>query len=338
MVTAPAIGVQNSAYSFTWPGGEALAEAIASSVYSRIVRDLPARAKYTPLDMADVFEAYHSELKASDRDHKTITRYWEVITSYRKWLNGRQPDVASAKEFLAYLRCKGYRPASVLLYYHSLKLFLEFLGLELKLKLRKERRLPPYYDRSDIESLIAQAEKGLYHEIEAQKRRNKALVLILAYSGLRRSELLNLTVADCDFNHYVIRVRKGKGRKDRVIPMAERIIVPLREQCAEKTAQEKVFDHLNARSVYRIITSLAKACALDGVHPHSLRHFFATQLVERGASLRDIQMLLGHESLETTAIYLDVCAQNLRGAIDLLDRPARLVATRHEVANLLGQL
>ena len=64
-----------------------------------------------------------------------------------------------------------------------------------------------------------------------------------------------------------------------------------------------MFENLNARSIYRVITSLAKACGLSGFHPHSFRHYFATQLVELGASLRDIQLLLGHESLETTAIY-----------------------------------
>ena len=269
--------------------------------------------------MADPFEAYRKELIQSDRDPKTIVRYWQVVSSYQTWLGDRQPDIATAKEFLAYLRDEGYRPRSVRLYYHALRLFLQFLGQILKLRLRKERTLPPYYSRGDIETLIAQAEKGLYHQTEAQKQRNKCLVLVLAYTGLRKSELLNLAVSDLDFNHYIIRVRKGKGRKDRVIPMAERIIVPLRQQCAGKTAHEKVFNSLNARSVYRIVTSLARASGLPSFHPHSARHYFGTQLVERGASLRDVQELMGHQSLDTTSVYLDVTAKHLRKTIDLLD-------------------
>lgn len=102
--------------------------------------------------------------------------------------------------------------------------------------------------------------------------------------------------------------------------MAERIIIPLRNQCAGKVAQERVFPGLSDASVWRIVTSLARTCGLEGFHPHSLRHYFATQLLERGANLRDVQMLLGHESLETTSVYLDVTAQNLQACIGLLDQ------------------
>jgi len=270
--------------------------------------------------MANPFETYYKELNQSDRDPKTIARYWQVITKYQQWLGNRQPDVATAKEFLAHLRDKGYRPKSILLYYHALRLFLEFIGQPLKLKLRKPKVLPPYYDRGDVEGLIAQAGKGLYHQTEKQKQRNKTLILTLAYTGMRRSEILRLLIGDIDFNRYTILIRQGKGGKDRVIPMASRIVIPLRNQCAGKLAQDRVFDGLNDASVWRIITSLARAYHLEGFHPHSLRHFFATQLVEKGANLRDVEMLLGHESLETTSIYLDISAQNLRACVDLLDR------------------
>jgi integrase/recombinase XerD len=266
------------------------------------------------------FEAYHRELTQSDRDPKTIERYWQVITSYQKWLEDRQPNVATAKEFLAHLRDKGYRPKSILLYYHALRLFLEFIGQPLKLKLRKPKVLPPYYDRGDVEALIAQAEEGLYHQTEKQKQRNKALILTLAYTGMRRGELLKLLVGDVDFNRRTILIRQGKGARDRAIPMAERIVIPLRNQCAGKVAQERVFDGLNGASVWRIVTSLAKAGSLEAFHPHSLRHYFATQLLERGANLRDVQMLLGHESLETTSVYLDVTAQNLKACVRLLEQ------------------
>ncbi len=136
---------------------------------------------------------------------------------------------------------------------------------------------------------------------------------------MRRSEILRLLVDDIDFNRRTILVRLGEGDKDRVIPMAQRIVIALRNQCAGKLAQEKVFDGLNDASVWRIVTSLARACHLGGFHTHSLRYFFATQLVEKGANLRDVQMLLGHESLETTSVYLDIAAQNLRTCVDLLD-------------------
>ena len=97
--------------------------------------------------MVDPFELYHTELAQSDRDPKTIERYWQIITSYRQWLGDRQPDIASAKEYIAYLRDQGYAQCSLLLYYHVLRLLFSFLGQSLKLKLQKPRILPTYHDR-----------------------------------------------------------------------------------------------------------------------------------------------------------------------------------------------
>jgi integrase/recombinase XerD len=265
------------------------------------------------------FGQYHDDLFNRDLAPKTKMRYWQVVITYRKWLGDRSPDIAAAKEFLAWLSTRGYRPRSILLYYHALRLFFDFLGQPFKLKLRKPKELPPYHDQSDVERLIVQAERGLRGQKPWQKQRNKILILTLAYTGLRKGELLNLTVSDIDFARRLILVRQGKGRKDRVIPMSERIIVPLRQLCNCKAAGSKVFDGLNARSVYRIVTSLAKACSLDGFHPHSLRHFFATQLVEKGANLRAVQELLGHADLTTTAVYLDVSPRHLRETVALLD-------------------
>ena len=296
-------------------------EAIAKSVSFQLVHSLPNGTRYNCLEMADPFELYHKELLQSDRDPKTIARYWQIVTSYRKWLGNREPDVASAKEYIAYLRDKGYKAKSLLLYYHALRLFLEFIGQSLKLKLRKPEVLPSYYERGDFEALVRQAEIGLYHQTREHRRRNKNLILVLGYTGLRKSELLNLTVGDLDFNQRRILVKQGKGQRDRVIPMAERIVVPLREQCAGKAAHQKVFDGLNGRSVYRIIASLAKACGLEGFHPHSLRHYFATRLVETGVDLRSVQLLLGHKDLSTTAIYLDIAPRRLQTCVDALDRP-----------------
>jgi integrase/recombinase XerD len=292
---------------------------MAQKIAFSLVHSLPIGTCYNRFDMPDVFELYHIELTQSDRDPKTVERYWQVVTAYRRWLGDRQPDIASAKEYIAHLRDRGYAPKSLLLYYHALRLFFEFINMPLKMKLRKPEALPSYHDRGDFEALVRQAERGLYHQTGQQRRRNKNLILVLGYTGMRKSELLNLTVNDIDFNNRRILVRQGKGKKDRVIPIADRIAIPLRERCADKAGREKVFDGLNSRSVYRIITSLASAAGLENFHPHSLRHWFGTQLVERGVDLPSVQKLLGHQSLETTAIYVDVVAKHLQSAINALD-------------------
>ena len=110
--------------------------------------------------ISDIFSAYCNHLFNCDLDPKTQLRYWQIITSYQKWLSARLSGVSSAKEFLASPRTKGYRPRSILLYHHALRLFNGFLGQSLKLKIRKPRELPPYCDKGDIEALIAQAERG----------------------------------------------------------------------------------------------------------------------------------------------------------------------------------
>jgi len=122
--------------------------------------------------MTDVFSAYRKHLDICDLDPKTKARYWGVVNSFRRWLVNRRPDATTAKEYLAYLRSKDYRPRSVLLYYHALRLFLSFRGIQFKLKLRKPRELPPYHSQEEIEALIAQAEIGLHGQKPWHKERN----------------------------------------------------------------------------------------------------------------------------------------------------------------------
>lgn len=281
----------------------------------------PPQLPDTGIEMASLLKSYEHELSLSDRDAKTIMRYLEVVRKFDGWLKGRAVSIGNAKEFISYLRDQGYAPSSVRLYYHVLRQFLAFAGIKLNLKIRKPKVLHKYIDKADVEMIVAQAEKGLYHQPLANRKRNKALVLVLAYTGLRRSELLNLRVADVDVNRRTITVKQGKGQKDRSIPMADRIVLPLMEQCTNKTDSDKVFGGLNERSLYRVVTGLARACGIDGFHPHSFRHYFATQLVEKGANLRAVQELLGHASLETTAVYLDVSQKHLVEAINRLDMP-----------------
>lgn len=129
----------------------------------------------------------------------------------------------------------------MLLYYHALRLFLSFRGILFKVKLRKPRELPPYHSQAEIEALIAQADTGLYHQKQWYKESNKALILTFCYTGIRKQELLNLRVSDINFERRLLFVKQGKGRKDRMIPLAERIMAPLQSQCDGKTTSEFVY-------------------------------------------------------------------------------------------------
>ena len=92
--------------------------------------------------VTDPFLTYQIELQLRDLDPKTRLRYGQVTSFYQRWLHGKEVSPQSAKKFLAYLRQQGYRPASIALYYTALKLFLNFLHMELHVKLRKPQTLP----------------------------------------------------------------------------------------------------------------------------------------------------------------------------------------------------
>lgn len=130
-------------------------------------------------------------------------------------------------------------------------------------------------------------------------------------------EVLGLRVGDLDFRRRTIRA-VGKGEKQRVIPMSQRLFLPLWDMCQGKRVSDRLF-HVSPRRLYEAVAKLAKAVGLEGFHPHSLRHSFATRLLEKGANVREVQELLGHSSLETTAVYLTVSNAHLRRAIDLLE-------------------
>lgn len=277
-----------------------------------------------PMDM-DTWEAYRRYLGELDLATGTRHLYWRQALAFRGWLGDADPRPEAAASFLADLRGRGYQAATIGNYYAAFRVLFGFLGLPLKLRLRRPRRLPPYWDTGDIERLLAQAERGLPGQSPEVRRRNTAALLTLTFAGLRRGELLGLRVADLDFRRRTIRVT-GKGDRERVIPMAARLVGPLWEQARGLKAGDRVFP-LGERHFYSIVVRLARAAGLEGFHPHSCRHAFATRLLERGANVRQVQELLGHQNLETTAVYLGVSNTHLKAAIGLLDGDSNAKAT-----------
>ena len=272
--------------------------------------------------MADPFQDYENELELRDLDPKTRVRYGQVTRSYQRWLDGRDVSPVTAKEFLAYLRRLGYLPASISLYYTCLRMFLDFLGLKFQLKIRKPQVLPPVYDPGDMERLLEEAARGLPRQSEQVRRRNHDVIAILMDTGLRIGELVELRVGDVDFNQGVLVVRHAKGQKQRAIPLTARASVAFGSQAQGKGARQRVIGGVNRRNLYKAIVTLARRIGLDGVHPHSLRHYFGTQLAERGVRLEAIQDLMGHADPSTTRVYVAVTGRALREAISALERPA----------------
>jgi len=267
------------------------------------------------------FHGYFTDLQTRDLSPSTVAKYTQCLKSYQEWLGDREPTPDTASLFLAHLRQEPLALASIKLYYHALKPFLKYLGYaDFSLKFRKEYRLPSYHSKSEVNALL-ETIQGRCDNWEKLKTRDYLMILMLAHTGMRRGELSRLTVRHVNFHANSILVVQGKGGKDRVIPISETLRQPLQDYIKSNRLKPKnrLFE-LSKHRIYSIVTHYARIADIYDFHPHSLRHYFATRLLELGASLKAIQELLGHSSIETTAIYLDLIPKHLESAIQLLDK------------------
>jgi len=256
---------------------------------------------------------YTTKLRLSDLSQSTISRYISCLRIFADFLITDPVNEYNARRFIAYLREKNYNQHSIQIYYFALKPFLAELGIDLKIRFKRRRRLPQYYSVDDVKQILA-AVAARSDNWSALKQRDQLIIFTLAYTGLRRAELLFLKPGDVDLSNKVLRVI-GKGDKERVIPISAALLPLLTAWLP--SCKLRVFP-LSARRVNTLVANYAQASGCRHFHPHSFRHFFATQLCEHGVNLRIIQELLGHADISTTAIYLDVIPRHLQSAVDTL--------------------
>jgi integrase/recombinase XerD len=189
---------------------------------------------------------------------------------------------------------------------------------------RLPRRLPVYLTREEVDRLFAAPDQAT-----PAGRRDHAILVTLAYTGVRLSELVGLNTIDIDFPRAQIRVF-GKGRKERLVPLNDRVAAALHAMLDDPErkpapGEKAVFLNLKGRRLTgRAVEDIVKANALRAglpqrnISPHKLRHTFATLLHGKDVDLIDIQALMGHASLASTQIYTHTNAGRLRGAIERL--------------------
>jgi site-specific recombinase XerD len=187
------------------------------------------------------------------------------------------------------------------------------------------RRLP---------TVLSVQEVGRMIDVAARCPRDKALLMTTYGAGLRVSEAVALKAQDIDSPRMLIHVRLGKGKKDRMVKLSAALLTALREawrsrpQGAGKTRADCLFpgrrnpaQPIDRMTAFRIVTRAAKRAGITRrVGPHTLRHSHATHLLEAGADLHTIQLLLGHAHLKTTTLYLHLSQAALNAAPNLLDR------------------
>lgn len=229
---------------------------------------------------------------------------------------------ADVRDFLGALLRYGYEKRSAARKLSTVKSFLRFLVRKGTLPAnpatavkgpRLEQRLPGFLSQYQVREAL---------EIKGNDEvvvRERAILETLYGSGLRAAELVGLNVADVDFVAETIRVR-GKGGKERIVPLGRAEKQALDEWLARRSHKQAmpVFtnnhgNRLTTRSIQNIVRkALSRVADATATNPHSLRHAFATHLLERGADLRAVQELLGHASLSTTQIYSHVTVERLK--------------------------
>lgn len=260
---------------------------------------------------------------------RTREAYIRAVRKLAKYL-GRAPDTATAEElrnFQLHLVDQGVSPITLNATITGLKFFFEVtVGHgEVMAKMQPvhvPRTLPVILSREEVGRLIAAA-GNLKHQT----------ALAVAYgAGLRASEVTALKVGDIDSERMTLRIEQGKGRKDRYAMLSPVLLERLRVWWKMARAQGKMFDggwlfpglnpieSLSTRQLNRAIHAAADAAQIDKrVSLHTLRHSFATHLLEQKVDIRVIQVLLGHKKLDTTALYVQVATDVLREVVSPLD-------------------
>lgn len=261
---------------------------------------------------------------------KTQTAYIRAVRRFTAYL-GRPPDTATVEDlrnFQLYLVDHGISPTTLNATITALKFFCEITLGHPELMARMQavhlpRTLPVVLSREEVARLIAAA-ANLKHQT----------ALSLAYgTGLRASEVVALKVGDIDSKRMTLRVEQGKGSKDRYAMLSPVLLERLRVWWRVAHAQGKMLEGgwlfpglnpvepLSTRQLNRAAHMAADAAHIDKrVSMHTLRHSFATHLLEQKVDIRVIQVLLGHKKLETTATYVQVATDVLREVISPLEQ------------------
>jgi integrase/recombinase XerD len=186
---------------------------------------------------------------------------------------------------------------------------------------KKAHRLPTILSQEEVVQLI-DAARGSFH---------RTILMTLYATGVRNAELTHLKVSDVDSQRMVIHVQGGKGRRDRDVLLSPKLLEELRQHWHRLRRKPSVWlfpgNHhhsggqpIDTKTVWHACHEAAKRAGLKKrVHPHTLRHCFATHLLEAGADLRTIQILLGHGDLKETAIYLHLSQRHLHATASPLD-------------------
>jgi len=296
-------------------------------------KQIPLAEQCSEADIAIIDRFADALWMENGLSENTLAAYRRDLYGFAAWLAGRQAALAEAGAvellpFLAgqYRNGRALRSNARLL--SSLRRFYRYLVREGRRKddptaniesPKLDRPLPYTLSEAEVEALLAVADTSA-----AIGLRDRAMLELLYASGLRVSELVSLDADQVNLSHGVVRVL-GKGNKERLVPVGDEAVSWLQRYCQEARPQllrgkisNRLFVSRKTGSItrqafwYRLREYALRSGIRGHLSPHTLRHAFATHLVNHGADLRVVQMLLGHSDLSTTQIYTHVARERLR--------------------------
>ena len=268
----------------------------------------------------------------------TVSSYTYDICDFTLLLNKlkknyQTADVNDVKEWIVALSEKGIGKRSTKRKLSSLKSFYAWMYLQKKVATdpfefihapKAPKNLPEFFSEKETENILKENAK----RTDQFKDRDQAIISLLFFSGLRASELVNLTFDNIDLENRLMTIT-GKGKKQRLVPFTKETrnllnfyIQNSREKFIKDKTNKYIFvnsrgNKLTVRGLEFILNEVMRKTGLyEKIHPHMLRHSFATKLLNKGADLRTIQELLGHASIGTTTIYTHVGYENMKKVYD----------------------
>ena len=270
-----------------------------------------------PSSKNEELKQLETELRLRRKSGKTIKNYIFFNKKFLEFVN-KPASTITVEDVKAYLASLDkLSTATLSLAIASLRFFYEkllkkdiFKEIETP---KKEKKLPNILTKQEVQQLIESADN----------KKSKLIISMLYSSGIRVSELVNLNRNDINLMEKVGWVRGGKGKKDRMFIISDRISPQIQDFIDNKKEYQYIFSKdkvLTPRNIQKIVKNASRRAGFNKkITPHTLRHSFATHLLEAGTDIRYIQELLGHSKLSTTQIYTHVSTEELKKIRSPLD-------------------
>ena len=279
--------------------------------------------------------ASHETVRSYGSDLRQFQTFMATKSSFAHVFDPSAVQTESIRDYLHWLNCKHEKPASMARKLASLRSFYRYLQREGRVGLNPAEAIRTPKQSKYLPRVLTKGDAAALMEFPADQTggafRDRALLETLYSTGARVSELVGINLEDVRASEGLVHLR-GKGRKERIVPigdvalrtiqayLAQRPLVDSRD-LTTKRVSSPVFRNsrggrLTTRSVARIVARYSKRLAGGSVSPHTLRHSFATHLLDEGADLRSIQEMLGHVSLSTTQKYTHLATDQLLAVYD----------------------